>query len=62
MTPSPPLPETPDCVLARAAAFGVDLSLLRESVRLTPAERLARHQRALPLVLALRDAREPRRP
>ena len=37
---------------------GVDLSLLRENLRLTPAERLAKHQRALRLTLEVRRAGE----
>ena len=37
---------------------GVDLSLLRENLRLTPAERLARHQRVLRLVTEVRRAGE----
>ena len=45
--------------LDRAQAFGVDLATLRETLRLTPTERLQRHQRALDLVLALRAARRP---
>ncbi|MDT0630333.1 hypothetical protein [Rubrivirga litoralis] len=44
-----------DCqaALDRAQAWGVDLSLLRETLRLTPTERVERHQRALDLVTAL---------
>ena len=45
--------------LRRAEAFGVDLSLLRESLRLTPAERLDRHQRALALIAEMRNAMPP---
>ncbi|HET6382777.1 MAG TPA: hypothetical protein VFJ58_05240 [Armatimonadota bacterium] len=37
---------------------GVDLSLLRENLRLTPSERLARHQRALKFVLEMEHAAE----
>ncbi len=37
--------ESPAQVLARAEAWGVDLSLLRESLALTPTERLERHRR-----------------
>ena len=48
--------------LARAEAWGVDLSLLRERLRLTPAERLARHTEALARVQALRRAADARRP
>jgi hypothetical protein len=42
--------------LRRAEEFGVDLSLLRELLALTPTERLERHQRALELVLEVREA------
>lgn len=42
--------------LDRAEVWGVDLSLLRETLRLTPTERLDRHQRALDLVKAFREA------
>ena len=42
--------------LERAVRFGVDLSLLRERLALTPTERLERHQRALELVLELQKA------
>ena len=40
--------------LARAEQDGLDLSLLRERLRLTPTERLQRHQVALEMVEALR--------
>ena len=42
--------------LARAEQDGIDLSLLREALRLTPTERLQRHQAALEMVEALRSA------
>ena len=35
---------------------GVDMALLEEMLRMTPAERLRRHQRALELVLRLQGA------
>ena len=41
---------------------GIDLSLLRENLRLTPVERLRQHQRALRNVRALQHARERTRP
>lgn len=41
--PSP----TPQTALQRAAAVGVDLTLLRERLRLTPTERLEAHRQAL---------------
>ena len=37
-------------------ANGIDLSCLRENLRLTPTERLRRHQRALKLVTEVRNA------
>ncbi len=44
-------------ILAAAEAAGVDLSLLRDNLRLTPNERVERHQQALARVLAFRNAR-----
>lgn len=46
-------PET----LAWAEYEGVDLSLLRERLRLTPTARLQRHQAAIALVDGLRHAK-----
>lgn len=40
----------------RAEAYGIDLSLLDESLRLSPAERIERGQQALLQALALREA------
>jgi hypothetical protein len=40
----------------RAEAYGIDLSLLDENLRLTPAERLQRNDEALSLVDALQAA------
>jgi len=39
-----------------AAAYGIDLSQLDYILTLTPAERLRRHDAALALVLAVREA------
>lgn len=36
---------------------GVDVSMLRENLKLTPTERLVHHQRALELVLEIAGAR-----
>jgi hypothetical protein len=44
-------------ILARAEEDGVDLSMLRERLRWTPTERLHRHQAALELAEALRNAK-----
>ena len=40
----------------QAQEAGIDLSLLEESLRLTPEQRLLRHQAALELVLAVEKA------
>src|SRR5437867_205510 len=45
------LADTP--TLRRAAAFGVDLTLLVENLRLSPTERVRRAQRSLDSALAL---------
>lgn len=42
----------------RAEAYGIDLSLLEDNLRLTPGERLRRNDAALALIFALRSARE----
>ena len=47
-----------DEALARAEAFGIDLSLLRESLKLTPTERLRRHDEALAFMETVRRAGE----
>lgn len=41
----------------RAEAYGIDVSLLEENLRLTPEERIVRHDQALELVSALREAK-----
>lgn len=48
-------------VLAWAERDGVDLTMLRERLRLTPTDRIRRHQKALELTEALKAAKEPRR-
>ena len=50
-----PTPSAPD-ILAWAEQDGVDLSMLRERLRLTPTERLQHHQAALELVETLKEA------
>lgn len=52
-----PFLPSPAEILAWAEQDGVDLSLLRERLRLTPTERVQRHQAALALVEALRAAK-----
>lgn len=42
--------------IERAIWYGIDLTQLRENLRLTPTERLEKHQRALEAVEALRKA------
>ena len=43
-------------VLRRAVEYGIDLSLLRERLRLTPTARLERHQAALKFMHEVREA------
>lgn len=50
--------ESPADVIARAEEFGVDISLLRSNLRLTPTERLLRLQGTVASLCALQaDAR-----
>ena len=42
--------------IERAEAYGIDLSLLDENLRLTPGERMRRNDEALALVTALQEA------
>ena len=48
-------------ILRWAEQDGVDLSMLRERLRLSPSDRLRRHESALSLVEALKNAKEARR-
>ena len=48
----PPEPSSPSAV-ERAIAFGVDITLLIENLRLTPTERVQRAQQMLDSVVAL---------
>lgn len=41
----------------RAAAYGIDLSLIEENLRLTPEQRVNQNQAALDLAAALRRGR-----
>lgn len=41
----------------RAEAYGIDLTLITENMRLTPEQRLDQHQAALELASALQKAR-----
>ncbi|WP_168433563.1 hypothetical protein [Pontiella sulfatireligans] len=44
-----------------AEAYGIDVSLIRANLRLTPAERLRRHDKALNTMKKLRAAMEKKR-
>lgn len=54
-------PDAPRDVLAEAEREGIDLSLLRERLRLTPVERIARNEAALSFILDLREAGDAKR-
>ena len=41
-----------------AAEYGFDMSLVEDALRLTPEQRLEQHQRALDLVLEVKEAGE----
>jgi hypothetical protein len=55
-------PEHPDYsesqlkAIAEAEAYGIDLSIGRELLRLTPTQRALQHQEALNLALAMEEA------
>ncbi len=53
-TPSSPLtePASPVSAVERAIAFGVDVTLLIENLRLTPTERVQRAQQRLNAIVA----------
>ena len=42
-----------------AAEYGFDMSLVEDALRLTPEQRLEQHQRALDMMLELKEAEEP---
>ncbi len=44
-----------------AEAYGIDISLIRANLRLTPAERLRRHDKSLNTMKKLRAAMEKKR-
>src|SRR5947209_4487606 len=52
----PPENATPDDVLAWAERQGVDIEKLKERLRMTPAERLGRHQQELDRMFELRNS------
>ena len=41
-----------------AAEYGFDMSLVEDALRLTPEQRLEQHQRALDMILELKEAGE----
>ena len=42
-----------------AAEYGFDMSLVEDALQLTPEQRLEQHQRALDLILEVKEAGEP---
>ncbi len=52
---SPPQDSPPQSAVERATAFGVDITLLIENLRLTPTERLRRGEKFLKSVVAFRQ-------
>jgi len=55
--PQEQTPPEPTDAIREAVEYGVDISLLRANLALTPAERLRRHQIALNTVEMLREAK-----
>ncbi len=53
--------EKPEAIHEEAVAYGIDISLIRSNLRLTPTERLRRHDKALNTMKKLRDAMEKKR-
>ena len=47
-----------DAVYEKAEAYGIDISLIRANLRLTPTQRLLQHGRALITIKKLRAAME----
>ena len=48
--------DKPEAVHEKADTYGIDISLIRANLRLTPAERLRRHDRTLTTMQKLRKA------
>lgn len=46
----------PDTIHEQTEAYGIDISLIRANLRLTPTQRLHQHDRALNTMKKLRDA------
>ncbi len=55
--PQEQTPPKPSDAIHEAAEYGIDISVLRANLALTPAERLRRHQIALNTVEMLREAK-----
>lgn len=55
--PQEQTPPQPADAIREAVEYGIDISLLRANLALTPAERLRRHQIALNTVETLREAK-----
>ncbi len=51
----------PDAVHEKAEAYGIDISLIRANLRLTPTQRLRRHDQMLATQRKLRTAMEKKR-
>jgi hypothetical protein len=55
--PQEQTPPEPPGAIREAVEYGIDVSLLRANLALTPAQRLRRHQIALNTVEMLREAK-----
>lgn len=53
-----PQAEPPDAI-QEAIDYGIDISMLKDNLALTPAERLRRHDMALDMVEMLQKAKRP---
>ena len=53
--------DTKPAVHEEAEAYGIDISLLRANLRLTPEQRLRRHDRTLTMIEKLRKAKDKER-
>ena len=60
MEPSEPRlkEEAPEDALARAIAYGIDISLLEANLRLTPRQRMEQHDDAVRFVMELQAAKK----
>ncbi len=53
--------DKPNAVHEKAEAYGIDISLIRANLRLTPEERLRRHDQTLTRIQKLQKAMEKKR-